>query len=124
MKLKLVAVATCLFAIASAADTPAQVKVAIGNQMSAYIAALKARDVKKVESVIRANFATDFKDIGPTGQVKNLQQTIDTMRMNVSALKSVKAASLTIDRVKVDGNKATTTEVFHLDAILQIPSTT
>jgi hypothetical protein len=122
MKLKSTIAVLAAMAFAAAADTPAQAKAAIEKQMGGYVAALKARDVKKVEAIIRANFAPDFKDIGMDGQARTLDDTVAQMKMNVSMLKSVKSASLAIKSVKVAGNTATTVEAFKLDAVIAIPN--
>lgn len=122
MKSKFALATLALISISAAADSPAQVKAAIGKQMANYVTALRARDMAKVESIIRANFAPEFKDISSDGKVRNLEQTITQMRMNVSILKSVKSASLVITGVKVAGDKATTSEVFKLDATIGLPN--
>jgi hypothetical protein len=122
MKLKLTIAAFALLAIAVAADSPAQVKSSIGKQMAGYITALRAKDLVKVEAVIRANFAPEFKDVGLHGKTMNLEQTIAQTKSNISTLKSVQQASLEITSIKVAGNKATTNEVFKLAATLQDPN--
>lgn len=122
MKIKTTIASLALFAFAAAADTPGQVKAAIAKQMAGYVAAVKARDVDKVEAIIRANFAPEFKDVGLQGRTMDLEQMIRQAKSNISALKSVQQASLVITSLKVVGNKATTKEAFKLSALLQNPN--
>jgi flagellar hook assembly protein FlgD len=120
MKLSLALIA--ILAIPAFADSPHQVKSAIQGQMAGYILALKARDEKKVEAVIRANFAPEFKDVGLRGRTMDLEQTIKQMKSNISTLKSVQGATLVVAKVTVAGSKATTSELFTLSAQLQDPN--
>lgn len=111
-----------LVAAAIALESPAEVKAAIQKQMSAYANAIKVKNIVQVESVIKANFTADFKDTDTKGTIRNREQTIQAMRANVSSLKTVNNVKLTIDSIKLTGDKATTTEHFILDATMTNPA--
>lgn len=122
MKFAPIVLTLSLVAAAIAIESPAEVKAAIQKQMSAYANAIKAKNIVQVESVIKANFTADFKDTDTRGTIRNREQTIQAMRANVSALKTVNNVKLTIDSIKLAGDKATTTEHFILDATMTNPT--
>lgn len=118
MKTKFALVGLALFALAPAAQDVNAVKATIQKEMAGYVNAMKKRDGKLVEKFILANFTQDFKDTDMRGQSRNRNQTIEAVHANISMLKSVKSMSLTITSIKVNGNRATTTEQMVLDATI------
>ncbi len=105
-------------AVAFAFQDANTVKAAIQKEMAGYVAAMKKRDAKGVEKFILANFSQDFKDTDMNGQSRSRNQTIEAVHANISMLKSVKSMTLQITSIKVNGNKATTTENMVLDATI------
>lgn len=105
-------------AISFAIQDANAVKAAIQKEMVGYVNAMKKRDAKLVEKFILANFSQDFKDTDMRGQTRTRNQTIEAVHANIAMLKSVKSMTLTITAIKVNGNKATTTENMVLDATI------
>jgi len=97
-------------ALASAFDQASAFKSFMQGQMNQYVAAIKSRDLTKIEQVIKANFSADFKDTDLKGQVRNRDKTIDGMQRNVSSLQALDFISAKIESAKVMGNKASTVE--------------
>lgn len=105
-------------AISFAIQDANAVKAAIQKEMVGYVNAMKKRDAKLVEKFILANFSQDFKDTDMRGQTRTRNQTIEAVHANIAMLKSVKSMTLKITAIKVNGNKATTTENMILDATI------
>ena len=89
--------------------------------MNGYMEAMKTKDPAKVEAIIKANFTPEFKDIDTKGKVMTRDQTIATMKQNISSIKSFKSLKLTVGNVKVKGNQATTVEHLVIKGTLADP---
>jgi hypothetical protein len=107
-----------LSSIAAAGDSPAQVRAAVQQQMNLYVSAMKKKDGAAIEKVILANFAPDFKDVDIKGKARSRDETIQTMKQNISSFKSISNVSLRIVKMTVSGDKATSSEVFKLDGLI------
>jgi hypothetical protein len=103
---------------ANAIQSAAAVQSTIQKEMNGYVEAMKRKDVKAMEKVVLANFDPAFKDVGIDGKTTNRQQTIASMKRNVSMLKSIQSMSLKIVSCKIVNGKAMTTEHMQLDATL------
>ena len=118
MKLRVPFGLILLCSIAFAADSPAQVRAAVQREMNGYIQAMKKRDLAAIEKIILANFAPEFKDTDIKGKSSSRDETIKAMKQNVASFKSISNASLNIVKMAVNGDKATSSEVFKLDGVV------
>jgi hypothetical protein len=71
------------------------------KQLNKYCMAVKAKDAKGIERVLRNNFAPDFMFIPTHGSSVNLTKWIADEKMQVAMTEEVKSVSLHIDSVKM-----------------------
>lgn len=103
-------------------DDAAALKASMQAGMNKYIAAWKKKDAKTAEALIRAHFSKDFKATDSNGKVLTLDEWIAQDKMQMAQIQSVKKMSLTMDKVVVKGNTATSQDKFLADFVIANPN--
>ncbi|MHB8635751.1 MAG: nuclear transport factor 2 family protein [Fimbriimonadaceae bacterium] len=95
--------------LVAAASSMADLRSDTQKQFDKYCAAVKRKDGKGIEKVLRANFAPDFKFIPKKGKSVNLSQWIADERMMISVTQTVISVSLHVDSMKMGKGAAAMT---------------
>ena len=88
----------------------------VNAEMTKYVAALKKKDAKTCEAILRANFAPDYKATDLKGKVTGLEDMISQEKMHIAMIKNVQSATLKVSNVKINGDRATAKGHFVMNA--------
>ena len=88
----------------------------VNAEMAKYVAALKKKDAKTCEAILRANFAPDYKATDLKGKVTGLDDMISQEKMHMAMIKNVQSATLKVSNVKINGDRATSKGHFVMNA--------
>jgi hypothetical protein len=92
-----------------AAWSMADLKSDTQKQFNKYCAAVKKKDAKGIENILKNNFAPDFKFVTKKGNSMSLSRWIQDEKMMASMTESAQSVSLHIDNLKMGKGTATMT---------------
>jgi hypothetical protein len=91
----------------AAASSMADLRSDTQKQFDIYCAAVKNKDGKAIEKVLRHNFSPDFEFVPKKGKNVNLTKWIEDEKMMVSMTQTVTAVSVHVDSMKIGKGSAT-----------------
>lgn len=122
-KIQLTLLAVGTLAVTAFADDAAKIKADMQASMNATAKCVLKKDMAGAEKIIRANFAKDFVGVDSTGKKSTLDEWLSGMKQQVQMTKSMDKMVMKVLSVKVNGNKADTTEETEVAMTMDNPQT-